>query len=80
MEGSEIRELIKGIIREVDQESALAGAQTPNVQGTVVSVGSDGTVSVSTSLGVFQGIGSPRSLIVGEEVVIITADGQKVAL
>ena len=79
-ETSRIRELVKKLIVEVLNDMETVEGKTFNKQGVVSSVNSDFTVNVQTADGLFPNVGTPRRMVKGENVVVITADGKKVAV
>lgn len=81
MEGSELRNLVKQLVQEVLKEMELTQGKAFNVRGTVSNLNADGTVDVATAAGVtLTGVGTPRTLVKGSIVTVITADGKKVAI
>ena len=78
---SELSDLIKQIAQEVLQENAAVNQQLPNMQGSVIKIEDDGTVDVQASDGtVYTGCGTPIVRTVGDIVVLVTADGKKIAI
>lgn len=80
-EGSRIRELVKSIIRETIAEQQQVTQATPPMQGTVTSLNDDGSVNVNMSDGtVLQNIGAAIVFTIGAQVIVITAQGVRVAV
>jgi hypothetical protein len=77
---SELSELIKEIGREILQEQATVYQQDPNMQGSVIQVNDDGTVNVQVSNGSVYTCGTPVVRTLGDLVIVVTADGKKVAV
>lgn len=75
-----LKALIQQLIRDTIAEQALTQNQTQNERGTVVKINDDGTVDVQTSNGAIYNCGTPIQRTKGTMVVVVTADGQKVAV
>ena len=78
MEGSELREAIKQIIADIIQQNQIANI--PPLAGQVTSINADGTVDVTTAVGVIAGVSTPRALVMDEQVVVITGGGRQIAV
>ena len=84
-----LREAFKKIIKEaIDEVNLLTGSSDPE-DGTVIALNNDkdtvpkdvlGTVSVQTSSNLYTTVGTPVPLTLGAQVLVITADGKKVAI
>jgi len=62
-------------------EMAATEARAFNEQGIVKSTDSDGTLTVQTASGTYSGVlPGPKTRTQNEQVIVITADGKKVAL
>ena len=79
-QGSKLRDLVKQIAQEVIAEMQNDTNNADPIAGVISAVNDDGTVAVSTANGIFQSVGTPTVRTLGEQVVVVTADGQKVAL
>lgn len=79
-EGSPLRQAVKQLILDTLQEYSIVQQQNDNEQGTVASVNDDGSVNVATQSGLYQNVGTPVQRVVGESVVVVTADGVRVAI
>jgi hypothetical protein len=77
---SQLKSIIQQLIRETIDDHNTINNTAPNEIGTVDSVNDDGTVDVSAGSGVYSGCGTPVPRIVGDVVLLVTADGRKVAL
>lgn len=76
-----LRDTIKQLVREVQSEMATTEARAFNEQGIVKSIDSDGTLTVQTTSGTYSGVlPGPKTRTQNEQVIIVTADGKKVAL
>lgn len=79
-QGSKLRDIIKGIVKETIEEMQNETNNADPESGVISAVNDDGTVTVSTQSGFYQSVGTPTVRTLGEQVVVITADGQKVAI
>jgi hypothetical protein len=78
---SPIRQRIAEIVKEVLAEIQQTTVNTDPEYGTVTQINDDGTVNVQTSSGSnYPNIGAATTMTVGTQVVVITADGAKVAV
>jgi hypothetical protein len=77
---SELSDLIKQIGKEILQEQAAVFQQDPNMQGTVININDDGTVNVQATNGSVYTCGAPVVRTIGELVVVVSADGKKIAI
>jgi hypothetical protein len=78
---SELTDLIKQLVQEVLDEQAAVNKQVPNMQGAITAVNSDGTVDVQASDGtVYSACGTPKVRNLGEIVILVTADGKRIAV
>lgn len=79
--GSPLYSKIQAIIQEVLDEMQQSTPNTDPEFGSVVGLNNDGTVNVQTSSGsTYQNVGMATQMTVGTQVVVITADGTKVAI
>lgn len=70
-----VRALVLRTIAEAQQQT-----QSPDPEsGVVTSVNSDGTVNVQTTTALYTNVGTPVILVQGQQVVVIAADGVRVA-
>lgn len=78
---SALRQRIADIVKEVIAEQQQNTGNTDPEFGTVSLVNKDGTVNVQTSGGNFYtNVGAAVSMTIGTQVVVITADGVRVAI
>ncbi len=79
-EGSRLRTAVQRLVRE-ELKKIQQISDSPDAEiGTISSVNDDGTVSVDTASGSHQNVGTPVSRVMGQQVTVISADGQKVAV
>lgn len=80
-DGNPIKEAVRTLIRQEIAALIQNSGQNPPLQGIVSAVNSDGTLSVSTSAGDLQNVGTPIVRTVGEQVIVVTSqEGVQVAL
>lgn len=72
--------ILKKFILDTIAEHQTNNQQTPNLSGQIVAVNDDGTVNVQTPNGIAMNCGTPTERTIGESVIVVTADGQQVAL
>jgi hypothetical protein len=78
---SVLRNRIADIVREVIQEQQQNTVNKDPESGTVSVVNKDGTVDVVTAGGnTYTAIGAAVAMTIGTQIIVITADGTKVAI
>jgi hypothetical protein len=80
MANNKLQDAVKKLIQEVIDEGQAQNGTADNEQGQIVSVDSDGTLTVQTASGLYSGVATPTIRTVGEPVLVVTADGQRVAV
>lgn len=79
--GSPLRKRIAEIVQEVLDEMKQTTVNSDPEYGSITQVNSDGTVNVQTTSGSnYINVGAATNMTVGTQVVVITADGSKVAI
>ena len=80
MEGSEIRDQIKRLVLETMQEMQITNGIFPVLAGIVIEANGDQTVTVGAAGVLFENVSSPRQLVRGQQVLILSVSGVTVAL
>jgi hypothetical protein len=80
VEGSLLREAFKKLIVEVINDLNAQGVFTNPEEGSVVALNDDGSIDVQTSSNFYPAIGAATQYTIGAYVLVITGDGQKVAV
>jgi len=79
-EGSALRQAIKQLVQTTISELQQQTQNPQPEQGTVANVNDDGTVDVQGSTSFYASIGAAVVLTQGAQVLILTADGRRVAI
>jgi len=81
MAETRLKQLIRTVVRQTMAEQQQQTVNTDPETGTVTVVNTDGTVDVTTATGTnYQNVGAAVVFTVGAQVLVITADGKKVAI
>lgn len=75
-----LQQAVVKIVRDEIARMANVEGNAFNEQGVVIGTNDDGTVTVQTSSGVYNNCGTPVLRVQGEQVLLVTANGTKIAL
>ena len=80
-EGTQLRDVVKQLIRQTIQEMNVVNNTPQPLQGQVIAINSDGTVDVQTGSGVFPSCGTSQVRTLNERVTLVTTtEGKRIAL
>lgn len=80
MEGSDLREEIKKLVKEVMQEMQITNQKLPVLSGVVTRNYGDGTFDVAAGGILFSRVSSPRQVTMSENVIVLSVAGNTIIL
>lgn len=75
-----LREAFKRLVQETIAENNQLTANSDPEEGVVTLLNDNGTVNVQTSTNSYIGVGTPVFSTLGSQVLVVTADGRRIAI